>query len=146
MAELVAVGAGVIAILQITDRVIGLCKSFIESAKDAPSHLRVVLLEISTLRTIFENFNFLNESTGLSSVAGSMSGDDGPIEACRRALTELESLFPPEKFKKRKLMTRLEVLAWPLKENRARKLLEEIMSYKTTIMLAITTESVSVIL
>jgi hypothetical protein len=55
MAEAVALSAGIIAIFQIADRVIGLCKLYIETVRDAPSDLRTILLETSTMKTILDN-------------------------------------------------------------------------------------------
>ena len=150
MAEVIAVGASVIAIIQVTDRIIALCKFYIETVRDAPSALRVILIETSTLKTIFENLNFLTAcNSGVSKTVSTLSGEYGPIEGCRRSITELEKLFPSDciqttgqaRSKKRKVKATLVALAWPMKENKARKLLDEIVRYKTTITLALTTES-----
>jgi hypothetical protein len=43
--------------------------------------------------------------------------------------------------KKRKLIAALATLAWPLKEKKAKKLLEEIAQHKSTISLVLATES-----
>lgn len=151
MAEVVAAASSVIAIIQITDRIVGLCKFYIETAKDAASDLRLILLEISTLKTIFENLDFLTtHKCGVSTAVSTLSGKDGAIEGCCRSITELEKLFPPDwkqttrqnASKKQKVKATWAALAWPLKENKAKKLLDEIMRYKTTITLAITTNSV----
>lgn len=150
MAEAIAIGASVIAIIQITERIIGLCKLYIETVRDAPSDLRVMLLEASTLKTIFENLNYLNAcSSEVSSTVSTLFGGDGPIEGCRYSITELEKLFPLDyiqsmgqnRSKKRRVKATLTALAWPLKENKAKKLLDEIARYKKTIILALTTES-----
>lgn len=150
MAEVAAV-ASVIAIIQITDRIISLCKFYIGTARDAPSDLRLILIETSTLKTILENLNFLSACNDpLSEATGRISGPDGPIEGCLRTATELEKLFPADAAqttsrrngKRRKLDSVLTALAWPLKESKARKLLDEMARYKTTISLALTTSSV----
>jgi hypothetical protein len=150
MAEVIAVASSVIAIIQITDRIIGLCKSYIGAARDAPSDLRVILLETSTLKTLFETLDFLTtHSGGVSTTVSNLSREDGPIEGCRRSIIELEKLFPSDciqtmgqrRSKKQKVEATLAALAWPLKQNKARKLLDEIMRCKTTITLALTTES-----
>ena len=150
MAEAIAVGASVVAIIQIADRIIGLCKFYIETARDAPSDLRVILIETSALKTILENLNFLTACDGPDSTAARrIAGADGPIEGCLRTVSELEKLFPSDSVqtrgrkssKKRRLDSVLMALAWPLKENKAQKLLDEMMRYKTTIGLALTTTS-----
>ena len=150
MAEVIAVGASVIAIIQITERIIGLCKFYISTERDIPSDLRFILLEASMLETIFKHLDFLTAcNSEMSSTVSTLSGDDGPIEGCRRSISELEKLFPSDciqkkgqtRSKKQRVRASLATLAWPLKENKAKKLLDEIKGYKTTITLALTTES-----
>ena len=150
MAEVVAIGASVIAIIQITDRIVGLCKQYITTVQDAPSDLRLILLETSALKAIFENLSFLTAcDSGLSNIVSVLAGVDGPIEGCLKSVSQLERLFPSDwmqhtgqdRSKKQKVKTTIAALAWPLKETRARKLLDEISRYKTTITLAVTTES-----
>ena len=151
MAEVVAAASSVIAIIQITDRIAGLCKFYIETVNDVASDLRLILLEVSTLKTIFENLDFLmTHKCGVSTAMSTLSGKDGAIEGCRRSITELEKLFPSgwkhaagqNTSKKQRVKATWAALAWPLKESKARKLLDEIMRYRTTITLAITTDSV----
>ena len=154
MAEVLAIGASVIAIIQITDRIVGLCKFYIETVNNAPSDLRLILLETSSLRTIFKNLDFLIVyDSGVSSIVSSLASVDDPIEGCLKSIIQLEKLFPSNWIrntgqspsKKRKVRATLATLAWPLKEGKARKLLDEISRYKTTVTLALTTESRSVI-
>ena len=154
MAEVLAIGASVIAIIQITDRIVGLCKFYIETVNDAPSDLRLIFLETSALKTIFENLDFLTAcDSGVSKIVSGLASVDGPIEGCLKSVTQLEKLFPSNwtqntgqsQSKKRKVKATLAALAWPLKEGKARKLLDEISRYKTTVTLALTTESRSVI-
>jgi hypothetical protein len=71
-----------------------------------------------------------------------------PIEGCRSAIAKMEGLFPSgyaqgprgNISKRQKVKASLATLAWPLKESRARKLMEEVIRYKSTINLALTTE------
>ncbi|KAL8791173.1 MAG: hypothetical protein Q9195_006012 [Heterodermia aff. obscurata] len=150
MAEVLAVGASVIAIIQVADRIIGTCKSYISSVRDAPSDLRTILLEISALKTVVENIKFLNscDSHG-SPILDRLCGADGPIEGCLLSVNELAGLFPPDhahmseqsQSKRTKIKSTLVSLAWPLKETKARKLLDDILRYKSTITLALTTDT-----
>jgi hypothetical protein len=150
MAEVVALASSVIAIIQIADRVVELCKFYIETAHDAPSDLRAILIETSTIKTILENLQFLISCNGgISTTPNGLSHIVGPIKGCRSAITEMEKLFPSDyaqgtsekKNKRQKVKTTLTALAWPLKERKARKLLEKMIQYKTTINLVLTTES-----
>ena len=147
MAEAIA---SVIAIIQVADRIVGLCKYYIETTQDASRDLRNILIETSTLKTTLENLGFLTGfNNEVSTVVGTLSSEDGPIKGCHRSITELEKLFPSDctltrgqdRCKKQKLKATWAALAWPLKGNKARKLLDEIARFKTTITLAITTES-----
>ena len=149
MAEAVALSASIIAIFQIADRVIGLCKLYIETVRDAPSDLRTILIETSTMKTILENVQFLMSCNNRpSAMLDVLYGADGPIEGCRSAIAKMEGLFPSgyaqghkgSRSKRQKVKASLATLAWPLKESRARKLMEEVIRYKSTINLALTTE------
>ena len=150
MAEAIAVGASVIAIIQVADRIIGACKSYIRSVRDAPSDLRALLLEISALKTVFENLEFLESCDNYCSpLLNNLCGKDGPIEGCLRSVNELSGLFPSDtahtegqgQSKRRKIKSTMVSLAWPLKETKAQKLLDDILRYKSTITLVLTTDS-----
>lgn len=149
MAEAVALVGSVIAIIQITDRIIDVCKFYLESVQGTPSDLRIILIEISALKTVLENIKFLllcpdNESL----VLDSLSGRDGHIEQCLKSIGKLEELFPQDttkragsKPKKRqKLNSTLATLAWPFKAQKAKGLLDEISVFKSTITLALTAD------
>ncbi|KAF0321271.1 L-galactose dehydrogenase [Colletotrichum asianum] len=77
-----------------------------------------------------------------------LNGPSGPIDGCREAMKSLETLFRTDtasqqglsrskKLKGYALVTSA-TLAWPLKESKARKLLQDVATYKDTIMLALT--------
>lgn len=151
MAEAIAVVASVVAVIQITDRIANFCRHYLGSVRDAPSDIRLILLETTALNTIFENLRFLNtcKQADVSKAVRSLAAPNGPIEGCKRAVTELEQLLPTEHtshqtrswWKKRKAKVTLTSLAWPMKESNARKLLEEIGRCKLTINLALSTDS-----
>jgi len=95
MAEAIGLGASIIAIYQIADRLIGLCKFYIETVQDALSDLRKILVEMSALKTIFQDLEFLKScDSKLSAVLESMAGSNGSIGACHQAVTDIEKLFP----------------------------------------------------
>jgi hypothetical protein len=140
----------VIAVMQLADRVVGLCKYWIEAVRDAPSDLRSILLETSMLQTIFCNVRFLISCDDTSSTAlNSLSQDDGPIDRCQQILLGLVSLIPGEGaytdfssvLTREKMATMTARLAWPFRQSKARKLLEELGRYKSAITLALTTDS-----
>ncbi|CZR56744.1 uncharacterized protein PAC_06633 [Phialocephala subalpina] len=150
MAEVIAVGASIIAIIQICDKVIGLCKFYLETVHDAPADIRAILIETSTMKTILESVQFLSScNNGTSRMLKDLSGADGPIQGCQSTIAKMEGLFPTiyaqgprgGRSKRQKVKATLAYLAWPLKGDRPKKLVEELNRLKATISLALTTES-----
>ncbi|KAM5354860.1 hypothetical protein ACJ41O_001506 [Fusarium nematophilum] len=140
------VAASVIAIIQITGQVASACKSYIDAFQDYPKDLRLIYVETTSLKAVFEGLSFFDPNDPEDSAAlQALKHQDGPIEGCRRAMEELNKMLPralpqaaTRKSKKRKLESSLVALAWPLKCERARKLLDEILVQKSTINTALT--------
>ncbi|KAJ0340600.1 hypothetical protein COL154_006323 [Colletotrichum chrysophilum] len=135
---------------EVADRVISLCKHYIECVKDAPSDLRTILVETLTLKTILENVEFFIENDdGQSAIFDSLGGTSGPIEGCYEAMKSLEALFSTgnapsqgsNSSMKDRARTAFATLTWPLKESKAKKLMEDIARYKGTLVLALTADS-----
>ncbi|KAF8861178.1 hypothetical protein BDZ45DRAFT_587267 [Acephala macrosclerotiorum] len=150
MAEAIALGASIIAIIQIADRVIGLCKFYLQTVHDAPADIRAILIETSTMKMVLESIQFLSScNDGTSKMLRGLSGPDGPIQGCQNTITQMEGLFPTiyaqgprgGRSKRQKVKATLAYLAWPLKGDRPKKLVEELNRLKATIGLALTTES-----
>ncbi|KAH7009774.1 hypothetical protein EDB80DRAFT_610302, partial [Ilyonectria destructans] len=143
-----SIAASIFAVVQIADRVISLCKFYLELSRDAPSDLRVILIEASALRTILDNIQFLASSGHGPTTLNTLTGNDGPIEGCRRTLDQLNGLFSSDylhqtsgnRSRRRKVKATLTTLAWPFKESSARKLLVEVVQHKTTLNLALTVD------
>lgn len=143
-----SIAASIFAVVQIADRVISLCKYYLELSRDAPSDLRAILIETSALRTILDNIQFLASSGHGPTTLNTLTGNDGPIEGCRKTLDQLNGLFSSDylhqtwgnRSKRRKVKATLTTLAWPFKESTARKLLVEVVQHKTTLNLALTVD------
>ena len=104
MAQVLALGASVIAVIQMCDSIINITKQYIEAVKDAPRDLHVIRIEVSTLKAVFESLQVLRDL----------------------------DCTPPN-------------LAWPFKAAKAKKFLDDIMRYKTTISLCLSTETAYVL-
>ena len=156
MAE-IGIAASIVAVIQVSSQVAKICRLYIEKVKDAPSDLRKIYLEISTLKTVFEHIEFLashpsGDNDDATTILSILSGPDSPINASQVAVDELESLFPSHLAQgfesdgksKRKVKATLTTLAWPLKEKKAKKLLDEISRCKDTLALVLTSENTSV--
>lgn len=139
----VSAAANIIAIIHAANRVIVLCQKFLATVKDAPGELRLILIEVSTLWAILNQLELLVSCNGDAPVLDALGRDHGPIQGCRRVLTELENLLPPESIlateSKRKALAT--AFGWLLKEHKAKNLLDELKQHKSTIALALTTDS-----
>ncbi|KAH6986487.1 hypothetical protein BKA56DRAFT_546285 [Ilyonectria sp. MPI-CAGE-AT-0026] len=154
MTEALGLVASIIAVVQASDAIIKICKGYIDSVNDYPSDLRRVLLEVSSLKGIFDNLEFLHDTDVESSlILTNIGAKDGPIEGCRRVIADLRRQFPTSENnvepsteepsrKRRKIKDALGRLAWPLKQTKVLGLLNELSQYKSTITTAFSAELV----
>ncbi|KAK0644279.1 hypothetical protein B0T16DRAFT_195007 [Cercophora newfieldiana] len=148
MAEALALVASVIAVVQISGEVIGLCRSYIEAVHDAPFHH--IFYELSTLKDVFESLERLVKSDKpLSLNLASLAGDDGAVAGCRECVSSLRDTMSPyaggsssvSQSKRGKVKDAFKALKWPLKEGKVKRLLEEISRHKASISLALASEA-----
>lgn len=141
----VSLAASIVAFIEITDRVIKACKYCIDTVKDAPRDMQIIMGEATSLRAIMDSLGAADLHDNTIKLVPSLLDKTGPVEACRRCLVGLEALLPPEPLKSpptgRRRITLAE-LAWPFKESKARKLLAEMSLHKSTLLLAITGDMV----
>jgi hypothetical protein len=145
-----AITGSVIAVIQIADTIISICKDYITTVKDAPKDLRRVAMEVGSIKSVLEvlELSVQTDHSDSSVILEVLRRPDGPFVGCREALSALQSIFPhaeckSKNGKRRKVHLTLKSLAWPLKRERAWKALEDIARHKATISLALTTESMS---
>ncbi|KAK0741626.1 hypothetical protein B0T21DRAFT_116973 [Apiosordaria backusii] len=163
MAE-IGVVASVIAVIQLSERVTTICKSYIKHVKDYPKELRAIFVEVASLKIVFESLELLEKSTSDSTdsaILVTLLCADGPVNGCQTALKQLEKLISPSassssksppqntskrqrvqnylsaNFSQQRVEEQFERLRWPMRASRAKELLEEVMRHKTTISLAL---------
>ncbi|TDZ37092.1 hypothetical protein CTRI78_v011187 [Colletotrichum trifolii] len=148
MAEAFGLAASVFATIQIADRVIGLCKQYIQGVKQARADLRAILVETSTIKATLETVkSVIDLDAGQSDSLSGLGGPLGPVESCRKAIAELEKLLAstsrgtPSGGSRQRIQATYEHLAWPLKRLKARCLLEDMAMQKSTITLILTADS-----
>lgn len=152
MAEVVGLAASVIAIVELTAKLAGCCKFYIENVKDARKDLRKVLIETTSLQGIVDNLRFLldHDPDFEDAELGGLDAADGPISGCLECLKQLENLVPtPEddasaststsrrltmKQRSKAIAARL---AWPLKRNTVMSTLDDMQRHKATMSLII---------
>ncbi|CAM1505813.1 Fc.00g114500.m01.CDS01 [Cosmosporella sp. VM-42] len=141
-----SISASIMTVIEFTRHIGSACKSYIEGVKDHPKDLRTVYVEIQTLAVIFESLRFLDQDDPEdASILAHLEGPDGAVEGCRAATEALSTLFSPptsvsscdNRSKRLRLQMCLDTLAWPLKVEKARRLMEDINRHKSTINVAI---------
>jgi hypothetical protein len=141
MADPLSIGASVVAFIQLAGSVIRLCNDYIQTIKDAPKDMQIIIGEVTSLKAILENFRAVDLHANTIKLVPSLFQTMGPVEACRRCLLTLRSLLPKDKPEvSQGELRRITIadLAWPLKQSKVRKLLAEISGHKSTLLLAIT--------
>ncbi|RYP44030.1 hypothetical protein DL768_009461 [Monosporascus sp. mg162] len=141
MADPVSLGASIVTFIEVTDRIIRACRYCVETIKDAPKDMQMIIGEAISLRAILDSLGAADLHPKSMQLLPGLFGKGGPVEAIRNALSELENLLPkeirghPTSNSHRMVLTQL---AWPLKESKARKLLAEVSHHKSTLLLATT--------
>lgn len=147
--EPLSITASVVAIIQISTKIISTCSDYIRDVKDAPGDLQKIMFEVAAVKGIFEALSLLfppKDDVNAAVPQHSFIFLCDSVDGCAQELEALEALFPKSedcssKGKRRKYQLSLSSLAWPLKAHRAKKHLENISQYKATISLALSTKS-----
>jgi hypothetical protein len=136
-----SITASVITVVGLAGKIISLCNSYVSAIKEAPDDLCNILIEVGSVKCILET---LQLRLTLSPFMQSIEAVNGPLKGCETALVALLKLFPnsgqPRKRKWTETSTAYAELAWPFKQGKARKSLEDIAKYKSTIALILTTD------
>ncbi|KAK3933930.1 hypothetical protein QBC46DRAFT_462872 [Diplogelasinospora grovesii] len=146
MAEALGLVASIVAVVDLAGKIAGACKFYIETVKDYPRDLRIIYVEIGSLKSIFEGLSFLDKEDAAEWKTLKALRDDGLVKRCENAMEELGKLFPPfdpaprstsKRPTKEKMQRLLDSLSWPSKIDKAKRLLDEIMRYKSTMGMAL---------
>jgi len=144
--------AEILAVLDLSAKVVTRCKAVIETARDAPRDLRVILVEVSSLNSALENLKFLSSiDCEFAEEVSNQQGVEAAVKGCQNTLTnlvdQLGSLSISDSqqtgpSKRKKIKT---AASWAWKEGQAKKLLADVLQYKTTIMLGLLTRTAYVL-
>jgi Fungal N-terminal domain of STAND proteins len=137
-----SVTASVIAILQLSGKIISACVAYTSSIKDAPRDLRTIIVEIHSLQAVIRVLDLTSIKP-----THAENGLAASLDACRLSLKELSDLLDlqtsqsssgnGQSAKWARLMPTLTTLAWPLKQHRAKSLMDDISRHKSTITLSL---------
>jgi hypothetical protein len=133
--------ASLIAVVGLAGSIISACREYIAAVENAPKDLVKILIEVGSLKCVFEVLELQAEGEIVSKL---LQEKNNPIEGCKQALGELEPLVTERaklvKSGKSKKLS-LQDLAWPLKESKVQGILKTIAMYKSTITIALDTET-----
>jgi hypothetical protein len=127
--------ASILAVITACDKVVSITRQWISNIKDIPQSLQVTQIEASYIRGLLESLKALGYSNEIHpfNVArlGNIGDHEGLLRVLQKLLTELEKHLTPShkkitKRKRLKLEMNLETLAWPLKQDKIDKLLEQL--------------------
>ena len=135
MAEGLSVAASVIAVIQISDNVISLCRQYIGKVRGADKEIFQMINTVTALKGILEflqSFVDDDENKSRLPLLHSLCEPHRPLETCRTALTDIESKLRP----KRDHTGVLKAITWPWKWKDIGPVLEDIEKQKTLMLLA----------
>ena len=148
MAEVVGLAASIIAVAELAEGVVRLCKAYIDGVKDAPRDLRVILVEVSTLKGLLDSIALLKDTPLLVEHHDLLSAQ---VDQIHETLLEVDGLLGESQVKlstgkRQKVALSLSTLAWPLKKPRIMQRLEDISKCKSTISLILLADTKYVLL
>ncbi|KAE9371255.1 hypothetical protein N431DRAFT_376754 [Stipitochalara longipes BDJ] len=136
--------ASVIAVIQISAQVFDLCRTYYLNVKDARKDIQRLRNEVNSLQDILVNVADLAHAAQPSSLRtlSIVNQKDGPLEQCRVELTALLAKLDPGEGAS-KLALALRSLKWPLHSKEVDQVLLAIGRYKSSFILALSTDQAS---
>jgi hypothetical protein len=144
MAEAFGVAASALTVIELTAKIISKCKHLIETAYHAPQDLRQIFIETSSLKAALESLHYLSTTDcAFSDTVKNLEDAEGAVIGCRDTITRLAAELDGLSLSsgtwgapgKRQMIQGS--LKWCLKETKVRKLLDDALRHKTTIMLVL---------
>ena len=131
-------------LLQLTNTVLTSCWQYVLNVKNAPADINKVINEVSGLESLFKQLSTLT-STGendprMASLKALYASPAGPFHACTASLSEMVKKL--EKISGGNVVRRR--LMWPFESGKLEELLNGLEKHKSTIMLALTGDSVEI--
>jgi len=133
--------ASIIAVIQISAQVFDLCRTYYLNVKDARKDIQRLQNEISSLHEVLVSVVDLAENPNATSLGALdlINQKDGLLKQCEIELTALAAqLDPGGDSKMNQLVFR--TLKWPFSSKDVEKVLVTIGRYKSTFLLALTTD------
>lgn len=141
MADPLSITASIIAVIQITGKVISLCYDYRASLKNAPKEIKQLTDEIVSLRDILEHVLKLveaeDEASTQLSVLKVLTKADGLLLKCRTEMTALDNDLKPATG----IRGAVRSLKWPFAKAETEKRVERLGWLKSSLTLALATDN-----
>lgn len=125
----VSAAASIIAVLQLSEAVLGACYRYVGKVKDAASDIDRVIHQIGYLTTILRDLK--GPSCPSSTALSGLLGDNGPLAICEKGLKELESKLPTGRVGLR------QKLQWPFESKKIDEIMDRITAQMPILELAL---------
>lgn len=138
MADPLSIVASVIAIAQLTERLIALGYVYLGGTKAASKDLRELVNELQSLGKVLVVLqDYAQADQNLQSTAlQSLNGQNGPLPGCALELRRLQLKLEP----KQGLRGMIQSLKWPFKEQETQQHIARIQRQKSLFILALTVD------
>ena len=153
MAEGLALGASVLAVLQVSGKVISVCYDYSAAAKDSTWELSQVREGLESLRHVLQLLEPRARQLDLAPATPDAEKPllpllCGPLKSCLELIELLEVRLKTPHWVERcgpKRKAAVQALRWPLKESDTKKVLTNIDRFKATFHLAITADQTNLL-
>lgn len=136
----VSIAASVIAVVQISAQIFDFCRIYYLNVKDARNDIQRLRNEIASLQDVLVSVVDLanvRSSTSMHTL-DLVNKEDGPLKQCQLELTALAARLSLDESSKLKLGLR--TMKWPLSSKEVDRTLVAIGRYKSSFILALTTD------
>jgi hypothetical protein len=141
MAEILALGASVIAVLQISSKVTSLSYNYLQAARDAQHNISSLRGELRDLENLLLAFQGLLEDREVSKDVGDFASMADWLDECRLELEALMGKLEKPLTKRQRFVMATERLIWPLREADTAKLLDLINRKKGSLSVGLGIEN-----
>ena len=131
----------VIAVVQISGQVFGLCWEYYSEVKDAKEDIKRLRDEVKSLQDVVTKVaDLVDAPTAKPSVMDLLSQPDGPVQQCLTELIKLAAKLNPGQGKDTMKRFGLRALKWPFSSKDVDKAITTIERHKATFNLALTAD------
>lgn len=121
----------IIAVIQISGKVLAVCHQYTVSVKNASRDVQWVINEVGSLKVILKELKRLQTpASSYSALSKSLDATNGPLKTCEAALEKLLGELSTRG-------TTTGMLTWPLKKETVQRILETIQKQKSNLILAL---------